>query len=114
MARPTLRLMASGIAAWDADADANFNSITGGPFPMYIAADLATLTSGFAPASYDNCLALADPADPVLYISDGTDWLPYVAEAGAVTDSTAATAADMATDFNLLLASMRAAGFMAT
>ena len=114
MARPILRILTSGIAAWDADATVNFDLITGGPFPLYIATDLSALTSAFPPASYDDCLALVNPADPVEYISNGTTWVPYVTEAGAVADSTATDIAGLATDFNLLLATLRAAGFMAT
>lgn len=114
MARPTLRTLVSGIVAWDADADVNFNMIVNAPFPMYLATDLSTLTSSFAPASYTGCFALADPADPILYISDGTDWVPYITEATAVPDSEATTAADLADDFNDLLASLQAAGHMAT
>ena len=71
MARPTLRTLTAGIAAWDADVDANFNLITGKPFPM---AQYATTGDLPAASSYENCLALVGD---VLYISNGTIWNIY-------------------------------------
>lgn len=108
MARPTRRIIASGIAAWDADVDENFDKITGAPFPMAqytLAGDLPTASS------YDDCLALVGN---ILYISNGATWEVYTGEADNVPDSTATTATQMAIDFNLLLAELQTAGLMAT
>lgn len=111
--RPVLRVIASGIAAWDGDVDANFTIITGGPFPIYNPADTATLNSEAPASSYDNCLALVGTTNPVMYLSNGTTWEVY-RQGAAVADSTASTVSEMATDFNELLTSLRDAGIMAT
>ena len=106
MARPTRRVIASGIAAWDADTDENFDKITGAPiaFAQYaLVGDLPTASS------YDDCFALVVD---VLYYSDGATWAPYQ-EAANVADSTATDATQMATDFNLLLTALQDAGIMA-
>ena len=113
MARPTLRVLTSGIAAWDADVDANFQIIAGGPFPIYNPADTTTLNSEAPAASYDNCLALVGTTSVLLYISNGSTWEVY-RQGDAVADSTASTVADLASDFNDLLASLKDAGIMAT
>lgn len=112
MARPVLRTLASGIAAWDADVDANFSILTEGPFPIYNPVDLTALNAAAPAASYENCLALVGTSSPVLYISDGATWEVYQ-QGVAVDDSTASSASEMATDFNELLASLRGAGIMA-
>ena len=106
MARPTRRVIASGIAAWDADSDANFGILTGAPFPM---AQYALVGDLPAASSYDDCLALVVDT---LYISNGTTWEIYSGVSANVPDSTAVTATDMATDFNTLLAALIAAGIM--
>lgn len=110
MARPTRRIIASGIAAWDADADANFSIITDGPFPMAIYDVVGDLP---AAASYTDCLALVGTTTVLMYISDGATWSVY-RQGAVVADSTATTATDMATDFNELLTSLKDAGLMAT
>ncbi len=110
MARPTRRILASGIAAWDADADFNFSIVTDGPFPMALYD-----TTGDLPAagSYDDCLALVGTTTVLMYISNGATWEVY-RQGAVVADSTATTAADMASDFNDLLTSLQDAGLMAT
>ena len=110
MARPTRRVLASGIAAWDADADANFSIITDGPFPMAIYDATGDLP---AAGSYEDCLALVGTTTVLMYHSDGSTWSVY-RQGAVVDDSTATTAADMATDFNELLTSLRDSGLMAT
>lgn len=107
MTRPTRRTIASGIAAWDADVDANFDQITGAPFPMFQVSLVGSLP---AASSYDDCLALVDD---VMYISNGSTWEVYQQSAN-VPDSTATTATDMATDFNTLLAALIAGNIMAS
>ena len=106
MARPTRRVIASGIAAWDADTDENFDKITGAPLAIAQYALVGDLPTA---SSYDDCLALVGS---VLYYSDGAAWAPYQ-EAANVADSTATTATQMATDFNLLLTALQDAGIMA-
>jgi len=107
MARPTRRVISSGIAAWDADVDFNFDLLTGVP----LAIKQYTLVGDLpAAGSYDDCLALVGS---VMYISDGATWNPYFAVSANIADSTAVTVADMATDFNTLLAALQAAGLMA-
>lgn len=111
--RPQLRVLSSGIAAWDADVDANFKVITEGPFPMYNPVDLTELNATAPAASYDNCLVFVGTTDPLLYVSDGVTWEVY-RQGAAVADSTATTAADMASDFNDLLTSLKDANLMAS
>ena len=110
MARPIRRTIASGIAAWDADADHNFSLLTDGPFPMLIADATGDLPSA---SSYDDCLALVGTTTVLMYLSNGTTWEVY-RQGAVVADSTAATVADMATDFNELLTSLQDSGLMAT
>ena len=110
MTRPTRRILASGIAAWDADADFNFSILTDGPFPMVIYDTTGDLPTA---SSYTDCLALVGTTTVLMYISDGTTWSVY-RQGAVVADSTATTAADMATDFNELLTSLKDAGLMAT
>lgn len=110
MARPTRRILSSGIAAWDADADHNFSLLTDGPFPMAIYDTVGDLP---AASSYDDCLALVGTITVLMYLSNGTTWEVY-RQGVAVADSTATLVAEMATDFNELLASLRDAGLMAT
>jgi hypothetical protein len=61
-------------------------------------------------SSYADCLALVVDT---LYISNGTTWEVYSGVSANVPDSTATTAADMASDFNDLLAALITAGIMA-
>jgi hypothetical protein len=107
MPRPTPRILASGIASWDGDADENFSIITGAPFPM---AQYSLVGDLPAASSYDECFALVGD---VLYQSNGTTWEVYQQSAN-VADSTATTASEMATDFNELLTALQDAGLMAT
>ena len=107
MARPTRRVIASGIAAWDADSDSNFDKITGAPFPMFQVAVVGNLP---AASSYEDCFALVDDT---LYISNGSTWEVYTGQAANVPDSVAVTVAAMASDFNDLLAALQTAGIMA-
>jgi len=111
MVRPTRRTISSGTAAWDADSDANFDIITGQPFPMYWVATTGELPTA---SSYDDCLALVGTSGSArLYISNGSTWELYDNVSAHVPDSTATTASGMATDFNTLLAALIAAGIMA-
>lgn len=108
MARPTRKIISSGISAWDGDVDANFGNLTDSPFPIF-QVDLV----GELPAAslYDDCFALVGDD---LYQSNGTAWSPYLGEAANVPDSTATTVSQMASDFNDLLAALQNAGIMAT
>lgn len=110
MARPTRRVIASGIAAWDADSDSNFDKITGAPFPMFQVTAPDDETDLPAASSYQGCFALVDST---LYISNGTTWEIYSGVAANVADSTATDATQMATDFNTLLDALQTAGIMA-
>lgn len=108
MSRPTRRNITSGIAAWDADTDENFSKVFDAPFPMFQETDAGSLP---AASSYDSCFALVND---ILYVSDGTSWAPYLGTSANVPDSTATTAADMASDFNDLLSALKTAGIMET
>lgn len=111
MSRPTRRVIASGIASWDVDNDANFDIITGGPFPMFqvsLVADLPTASS------YDDCLAIVGTgASARMYISNGTSWELYDRVAANVPASTATTVSEIVGDFNDLLQALQDADIMA-
>ena len=110
MARPTRRTIASGIAAWDADTDENFDNVTGKPLALFQVVAPDDETDLPAATAYDDCFALVDST---LYISNGTTWEVYSGVSANVADSTATTATQMATDFNLLLTALQDAGIMA-
>lgn len=113
MARPSRIILESGVAAWDVDIDALFAQIFDAPFPIRVEADTTDATSNFPPANYEDCLLMIGTAGSRrLYYSDGSSWLLYDRVAAHVPDSTATTAADMASDFNDLLASLQTAGIM--
>jgi len=105
MARPTRLSIASGIAAWDADADFNFALLTDAPFPLFQVAVVGSLP---AASSYDKCLALVGS---VLYISNGTAWSKYQVAATQAA-STATDIPGLVSDFNALLSKLKAAGIM--
>jgi hypothetical protein len=63
-----------------------------------------------AASSYDDCFALVAET---LYISNGATWEIYSGVSANVADSVAVTVAQMATDFNTLLAALQTAGIMA-
>jgi len=115
MARPTRIILESGIAAWDGDIDSLFSLFFDAPFPMQIAVDISAATSAYPPASYTDCLLMIGAeGSRRFHTSTGSAWVLYDKLAGFVPDSTATTSTQMATDFNTLLASLQAAGFMAT
>ena len=112
MARPTRRDIESGISAWEADVDENFGKIFDSPLPIAYYPLVGNLPD---PADYEQCLAMVDVgADARLYISDGVSWSLYDQQSANVADSTATTVAQMASDFNDLLAALQAAGIMET
>jgi len=108
--RPERITITDGQQAWDGEVDLNFGQLTDAPFPMHFEDTIGALTTNFPPANYDQCTALIDTT---MYISDGATWSVY-REGVFVADSTAVTVADLATDFNELLASLQGAGIMAT
>lgn len=105
MARPSRKLMVSNVSAWDADADFNFTLLFNGPLPLFQVASTASLP---AASSYDKCLAMVGS---VLYISNGTTWGKYQVAATQAA-SVAADVPGLVTDFNALLAKLKAAGIM--
>ncbi len=108
MSRPTRKIIASGISAWDADVDFNFALLTDYPFAIYQASSVGTLPSA---STYPDCLALVGST---LYISNGTSWEVYNGVSANVPDSVATDATQMATDFNLLLTALKNANIMAS
>jgi hypothetical protein len=113
--RPQRIILEEGIAAWDGDIDALFGLIYDAPFPMHVEDDITAANSNFPPASYEDCLLLIGTAGARrLYTSTGSAWVLYDKVSANVPDSTATTTADMASDFNDLLAALQAAGIMAS
>ena len=115
MARPTRIILEEGISAWDGDIDSLFALIFDAPFPMHVEDNTTAATTNFPPASYEDCLLLIGAAGSRrLYISTGSAWELYDVQAANVPDSTATTAAQVASDFNDLLTSLKNAGIMAS
>ena len=108
--RPERIILEEGQQAWDAEVDTNFEQLTDAPTPFHSEPTVGDLTSKWPAADYVDCVCIVART---LYISNGTSWEIY-RQAALVADSTAATAADMATDFNLLLSALQTAGIMAT
>ena len=120
MSRPTYvnTPLQSGMEGWDANVNDELSALAAtvleAPFPAYQHAGNQTdLATTFAAASYDRCLVWVNHTSLgwVLYYSDGTSWRIY-GRAAAQADSVAANVADLRTDFNALLAKMRAAGLL--
>jgi hypothetical protein len=119
MARPSYSPVVpiASVEGWDAIIDTNFTDLStilfSQPIPLKEYALVASLPTA---SNYTNCLAMVN--DPVagytLYFSDGVSWIPFGYQGVSVADSVAATVGDVVTDFNSLLASLRAAGIIAT
>lgn len=73
MARPSRISITPAITGWDTSVNDMFASIYDQPFPVRVVADLATLTSTYSAALYDQCLAATSDTS-TLYISNGTTW----------------------------------------
>jgi hypothetical protein len=103
--RPTRYILAERQQAWDAEMDANFAMLTREPLPV---AEYSTVGDLPPASSFEQCIAIAGGK---MYISNGSEWIPYK-EATNIPDSTATDVEQMATDFNSLLAALRAAGII--
>jgi hypothetical protein len=81
MARPTLTTIDQGLEGWDAFVQADFDLLTGAPFPIYENAALteSTIVATFPPASYDRCLVWVNHSvyGYTLYRCDGTNWKSF-------------------------------------
>ena len=111
MARPTRYVLAEGQQGWDAEVDSNFSMITQSPVPFYVASTVIGLGTDFPAEAYVDCIAIVDGKQ---YISNGTTWEAYYPVVANVANSVAITTAEMASDFNDLLASLQEAGIMAS
>lgn len=120
MSRPETVDISSGIEGWDAKINSNIRTVLNGtekPLPIAQFDDVANLVA-LNPALWDRCIALADVGgvgggDWVLYFSDGAAWIPMGRQAAFQADSAGWTDATAQTDFNALLAKLRAAFLMA-
>jgi len=114
MARPSLVDIDVTKTGWVADLNTNFEIILDGPFPIYLAADKATLDA-ITPGLYVNCFALV-ATDSRLYLSDGTSWNLYDTKLDFMANLNTGTATlnDIKTAYNDLIADMKAKGMMAT
>ena len=70
MARPEKKDIVSGLEAWDAEADDNFEITFNTPFPPALYANAAALPSA---ALYEGCIAWVEDVE-LLYISSGGAW----------------------------------------
>lgn len=112
MARPELTDMDVTETGWVDVLNSNFELVLDAPFPMYLAADKATLDA-ITPALYVNCLALV-ATDSRIYISNGSAWLLYDAKLDFVADldTGTSTITDIKNAYNTLLADMVSKGMM--
>lgn len=114
MARPSFAAVPHGAQSWDAIVDSNFDKIGATPAPL---AEFANVGALPAAGAYDRCVAVVtDDGNgyAAIVISNGTTWKILGTQAAAQADSTATTVADLKTDFNALLAKLRASGAIDT
>ena len=112
MSRPILEALASSTSGWVDRLNANFSKCIDTPFPMGLFADTATLDAAYNAKKYKDCFALVSS---VLYISDGTSWVPYREPLDFVSDldTGTATVADVKNAYNALSADLQLKGYMA-
>jgi hypothetical protein len=107
MSRPIPENIDRSDPLWPDKVNGNFNKVFGQPFAMYN----GSLT-GFNAAKYKNCLVLVGG---VLYISDGSAWVPYRAQLTNIASLNPATATldDIKTAMNQLISDAISKGWMA-
>lgn len=71
--RPSIVNVDTAAVGWDTPVEQNFQNILNGPFPLYRAADLATLDNDHPPDEFDDCLAITTN-NGAIYKSNGTSW----------------------------------------
>ena len=76
MSRPVLPSIQSGTAGWDGELNDIIKAIVERPFPGATVLDVATLTTSFDPALYENCTVVVQSPTRAVYTSDGTNWIP--------------------------------------
>jgi hypothetical protein len=118
MSTPIIPAIPSG-QSWDAPLNEALDVLgrAGEPVPLPLhTGDESDLQTTFAAADYDQCQIWVDHTTlgRVLAWSDGSSWQFVPQPAAAQADSTAVSVGDLVTDFNNLLAAMRAAGLLAT
>jgi hypothetical protein len=118
MARPLINVsISSGIQGWDAAVNDNFEIFTEGPWPVYEKAvgNESNLTATFPPGSFDRCVLFVNHSTLgwTPYFSNGSTWEIIPAQAASQADSVAVVLATLVSDFNALLAKLRASGAMA-
>ena len=99
---------------WVSTLNSNFAKILDTPFPIYLAADKATLDA-ITPALYLDCFAIV-ATDSRLYKSDGSAWTLYDAKLDFIVDMNpgVSTITDIKNAYNGLLSNMKSIGMMAT
>lgn len=118
MTRPTYTptAIASAIEAWDAVVTDNFNhtadTLINNPVPLAKYANVAALP---AFGSFDQCLCVVNEATAgwVIALSNGAAWEIIPKRCATQANSVAGTLGALVTDFNALLAKLKASGVMA-
>lgn len=115
MAKPALKVIASGTEQWDAAITDNFGFVGTRPTVIAEFADLATLNAAYPANQNDRCIAAINDgtAGWVLVMSDGAAWKIIGKQAAAQADSVAPDVLTLKNDFNALLAKLRTAGQLA-
>lgn len=116
MSKPLWSDVQSGAEGWDAAVQDNVEVLKSGPWPVYEHAGNETnLASTFPASQHDRCVCWVNHTTLgwLLYWSDGTSWRPLPKQAAAQADSVAGSVGALVTDFNALLAKLRAAGVLA-
>lgn len=116
MSRPTFVKPTAATEGWDGEISDDIDILLTKPWPIYEHVGTeANLASTFPANQYDRCVVWVNHSTMgwILYHSNGTTWVQLPRQAAAQGDSTATTVADLKTDFNALLAKMRASGTLA-
>ena len=120
MARPERNNIQSGLAAWDADVEENFEILFDNPIPLpenTTSRTMAQVDSAYAPASYDRCFIAQNVSDGdlsgyYLLFSNGSDWLVCARQVADQSDAAGWADGTAEGDFNALLALLREAGIL--
>jgi hypothetical protein len=116
MAKVTYPAVAHGIEGWDGELESWRVILQTGPLPIFEAssglfANLPTASSNDRSIAFFN--ESTNSVGWMMAYSDGAAWKKVPRQAAAQVDSVAATVGALVTDFNGLLAKLRASGVLA-
>lgn len=115
MAKVALSTIESGVEGWDALANDNFAKLTAAPIPLFSATAAQLAAGTLVPGQNDDGLAIQTDGTggPYLVFSNGGAWKKVGTQCASQANSVAGTVGALVTDFNALLAKLKASGLMA-